>query len=191
VAARVYEAFFSSNHGQQSEQYTPVKENDRIGPATQKMAREPAVYDRQQPEITGDDEGSENSPNGVFGHGYKLAAANPPGFWDYWSPRGCRNCHGYTPETLPPIGGHSPIPPSYSPRSGVSGGSGRSEPNRRNPKQCDLQHEADSQICSRQPSLEDIAICRASASRRLAHCLSTKGEVNYPPLDTARRLRPR
>lgn len=55
---------------------------------------------------------------------YEVAAAAPPRFWDYWSLRGCRNCHGYTPETLPPVGGHSPLPPGYSPRTGGSGGSG-------------------------------------------------------------------
>ena len=34
-------------------------------------------------------------------------ATAAPGARDYWTPRGCANCHGYTPDTLPPIGGAS------------------------------------------------------------------------------------
>jgi hypothetical protein len=118
------------------------------------------------------------------GHHVQVAATSP-GFWDYWSPRGCANCHGYTPGTLPPVGGHSPLPPGYSPRSGgANGPGGSSQPDRRDKKECDLQYDSDSQICGRLPSPRDVAICRESASRRYAHCLTPDGTIGFPPLET-------
>ena len=65
------------------------------------------------------DHGQGLTPQGRrVGQGYKMAAASPRGFLDYWSPRGCSSCHGYTPETLPPVGGQPLFPPNTSPRSG-------------------------------------------------------------------------
>lgn len=111
-------------------------------------------------------------------------AATAPGFWDHWSPRSCANCHGYTPGTLPPVGGQSPFPPSYSPRSGGAGGRGGSQPDRGDKKECDLQHESDSQVCGRLRAPNDVAICRQSASERYAHCLKPNGTIGFPDLET-------
>ena len=112
---------------------------------------------------------------------YDLAAAARPRFWDYWGLRGCRNCHGYTPETLPPHGGHLPLPPSHTPRSGggSGGGDGRARPRDEwsDRKQCTLQFEADRQICQKARSPH----CWENQNKRLGHCNST-GEVGTPAL---------
>lgn len=109
--------------------------------------------------------------------GYEFAAAVTPqrGFWDYWGVHGCANCHGYTPETLPPVGGHSPFPPDYSPRRGSSGSS--SKPSWSDRPQCNQQFEADRKICQKAGSPQ----CWENSNRRLGHCNST-GEVSIPPL---------
>jgi hypothetical protein len=121
---------------------------------------------------------------------YVQVAATTPGFWDYWSPRGCANCHGYTPGTLPPVGGQSPLPPSYSPRSGSGNGQGGSQPDRREKKECEQQLESDTQICGRLPRRDDIAICRATASDRYAYCLRPDGTIGFPHLETRGGRRP-
>lgn len=175
--ARAYDAFFlRSGHGQ------------GLAPQGRRVGLDAEADVSRAGEGIWARGGSSVAPRDLLGRGYKMAAASPRGFLDYWSPRGCSSCHGYTPETLPPVGGRPLFPPNTSPRSG---GSGRSEPDRRRPKQCELQYESDSRICGRQPSPQDVAICRASASERLGYCLRTNGEVGSPPLDTARRLRPR
>lgn len=124
---------------------------------------------------------------------YELAAASPRGLWDYWSPQGCANCHGYTPGTLPPVGGHSPFPPSFSPYArgaGSSGGGVSPEPEHPEPPQCKQQEQRDNGICKRQqaPNPKDTpevrAICHASRMKRYAHCLATEGEIGFPPLMT-------
>jgi hypothetical protein len=116
----------------------------------------------------------------------RLAAANSRGLWDYWGFRGCQSCHGYTPETLPSYGGHSPFPPNYSPRSGSSGGSSP-RPRRDEHEQCEIQDQNDRRICGNQPMPQDRAICHASATQRRAHC-DRFDELEYPALDTAKRL---
>ena len=116
---------------------------------------------------------------------YQLAEAAPRGKWDYWSFRGCRSCHGYTPETLPPVGGHSPLPPSYSPRSGGSDWSS-SRPKRDDRKQCEIQERRDRNTCGQQPTDQAKAVCHGTASDRRAHCDRT-GEIGEPDLFTARR----
>lgn len=121
---------------------------------------------------------------------YQLAAASPRGFWDYWSPKGCQNCHGYTPDTLPPVGGQSPFPPNYSPRAGGGSGDSGAQPRGRDKKECDQQAASDSQICGRLRSPQDIAICRETASRRYAHCLRPDGTIGFPPLETKGGRRP-
>lgn len=107
---------------------------------------------------------------------YQLAAAPPRGFWDYWGIRGCQNCHGYTPGTLPPYGGG--FPSGYSPRSGGgSGGSARPGDKWSDRPQCNQQFEADRKICQTAKSSE----CWQNQNKRLWHC-STTGEVGTPPL---------
>jgi hypothetical protein len=124
------------------------------------------------------------------GANYVQLAAASPSFWDYWSPRGCANCHGYTPGTFPPIGGQSPIPPSYSPRSGEANGSGGSQPDRRDKKECDQQYQSDSQICGQLFRPSDRAICRETASERYAYCLRPDGTIGFPHLETKGGRRP-
>jgi hypothetical protein len=115
------------------------------------------------------------------GERYELAADASRPFWDYWGIRGCQNCHGYTPETLPPYGGHLPFPPSHTPRVGGSSGGGDGGAKRRDEwsdqKQCTLQFEADRQICQKARSPK----CWKNQNKRLGHCNST-GEVGTPAL---------
>ncbi len=101
------------------------------------------------------------------------AQSAPKRFWDYWGVPGCSNCHGYTPDTLPPIGGHLPSAPNYSPRTGSGSGSAP----RRERRQCDQQYESDSEVCRDAKS----RICWENAANRLGHCSQT-GEVGFPPL---------
>lgn len=119
---------------------------------------------------------------------YQLAAATSPSFWDYWSPQGCASCHGYTPGTLPPIGGQSPRPPTYSPRSGGGAGSGGSsgQPRQRYP-QCEMQERQDRRICAQQPNERAKAVCNASATDRRSWCDNHEGEIGTPDLKTAYR----
>jgi hypothetical protein len=118
---------------------------------------------------------------------YRLAAASPRGSWEYWKPRSCQTCHGYTPETLPPIGGRSPTPPGYSPRTGGSGGSGGSGSTARprgdwsDRPQCNQQFEADRKICQTAKNPE----CWQNQNKRLGHCSRT-GEVGTPGLGFGR-----
>jgi hypothetical protein len=121
---------------------------------------------------------------------YVQVAATSPGFWDYWSQRGCANCHGYTPGTLPPIGGHLPLPPGYSPRSGRSDRQGGTQPDRRDKRECEQQLESDTEICGRLPRRDDIAICRATASDRYAYCRRPDGTIGFPHLETRGGRRP-
>jgi hypothetical protein len=120
---------------------------------------------------------------GRAGHYVQLAATSPS-FWDYWSPRGCENCHGYTPDTLPPVGGQSPFPFGRSTRDGGRSGEGSSQPERRDKKECDLQLDSDSQICGRLPSPGDVAICRGTATERYAYCRRPGGTIGFPRLET-------
>jgi hypothetical protein len=95
----------------------------------------------------------------------------------------CANCHSL----LPPL---APIPIPFGPllrRIPSFPQSGRPEDDR---KQCEIQDRNDRQICGRQPSEQDRAICHASASVRWKNCLRT-GHVDDPALDTAKRLRGR
>jgi len=101
----------------------------------------------------------------------------------------CPTCHGRIPSPLPfpfpflpggPFFRDTPSPPS----------GGGSQPDRRDKKECDLQYDSDSQICGRLPSARDIAICRATASERYAHCLRPDGTIGFPHLETRGGRRP-
>jgi len=111
------------------------------------------------------------------GSGYQLAAASPRRFGDYWSVPGCANCHGYTPTSLPPIGGHFPFPPNYSPRSGGSDGASSSNPRWSERPQCHQQFETDRKICQKARNSK----CWENSNKRLEYCDRT-GEVTIPPL---------
>ena len=146
------------------------------------LADAPAEYGTVQPL----DPQAVNQPgDGASVRPTLLAAAVRPGFWDHWSVPSCQNCHGYTPSTLPPVGGHFPF--GISPRSGGSGGSGGdgSRPPRERYPQCDVQGDLDAKICGRQPTPRDKAICHESAFDRRVYCQRT-GEVGFPDLKTAR-----
>jgi hypothetical protein len=128
-------------------------------------------------------QGENISPDGS----YQLAAAASPGFWDYWGYHGCQNCHGYTPQTLPPVGGHGLFPPNYSPRIGGGSGGSSPEPRREKYPQCEMQERQDRGICAQQPTEPAKAVCNASATERRAWCDNHQGEIGTPRLDTAYR----
>ena len=179
-AARAYDSFFSqpiSNPtSQEDSRQQHEASDDRIWSSWQQL--EDGRWRGERAD--------KRSPTGQ----YQLAAASPRGFWDYWSPRGCQNCHGYTPDTLPPIGGQSPFPPSYSPRTGGGGGERGAQSGGGQKKECDQQLASDSQICGRLRSPQDIAICRETASRRYSHCLRPDGTIGFPSLETRGGRRP-
>jgi hypothetical protein len=179
AAERAYNAFFSqaggralSDSGNTARSATAPAQNDfRTGGNT------PAAGFGQRYRAGG---GKPFLPDVDPRASYVQLAAAPPGFWDHWSPRGCANCHGYTPGTLPPVGRQSPFPPGYSPRSGSGQGG---SPKRRLP-QCDVQYENDTERCYLLPKPDARARCWASASERRAYCLSHDGEVGWPKLQT-------
>jgi hypothetical protein len=126
------------------------------------------------------------TPPPAFGQVGQLQLAAPSrSIWDYWSIPGCANCHGYTPDTLPPYGRQSPFPPSVLPRSGSSGGGGP-QPQEKYP-QCEGQERNDRGICAQQPTSQAQAVCMESAVRRRIWCDSNQGEIGSPPLFMARR----
>lgn len=189
TAGRAYDAFFSqpgssalSDFGNTARSATASAPNE-FGTA----GNTPAAGIDPQYRAGGD---KPFSPDMDARESYVQLAATSPGFWDYWSPRGCANCHGYTPGTLPPVGGQSPFPPGYSPRTGGGSGRGGSRPERRDKKECDLQYDSDSQICGRLPSPSDVAICRDTASKRYAYCRRPDGTIGFPPLETKGGRRP-
>lgn len=78
--------------------------------------------DERSASPTGRSQARVDGPSPASLNMYQPAAASPsPGFWDYWSFRGCRSCHGYTPKTLPPVGGHSPFRRDNSVHRGDAG----------------------------------------------------------------------
>ena len=172
-AASTYDSFFS----QQTGDLTPHKDSHR-----QDETPDGYLWSSWQQHEDGRWRGERADRQPPEGR-YQLAAS-PRGFWDYWSPKGCQNCHGYTPDTLPPIGGHSPLPPNHSPRTGGGSGDSGAQPRGGDKKECDQQAASDSQICGRLQSPKDIAICRETASRRYAHCLRPDGTTGFPPLET-------
>jgi hypothetical protein len=177
ATARKYQAFFSPLGDQQSSE--PNSPEPGGSPSNNSGTTLERVDDRHWQGHRGG-KAAQQAPDR-----YQLtAAAAPRRFWDYWGFRGCQNCHGYTPSTLPPYGGHSPIPPSNSPRSGGgSGGGSDAEGSRgKSPKQCAVQYENDSDICRSLNSPASRGRCWESAAERQAYCIRSKGEVGYPPL---------
>ena len=190
AAEEAYNAFFSQpNSRAVSDLGNATRGANAPAPDKLRAAGNLASIGPDQEYRAGSDESLSPKAEGRAGP-YVQVAATSPGFWDYWSPRGCANCHGYTPGTLPPLGGQSPFPPGYSPRSGGGSGQGGSQPERRDKKECDLQLDSDSQICGRLRSPSDIAICRDTASRRYAYCLRPDGTIGFPPLETKGGRRP-
>lgn len=197
AAARRYDSFFGGLRGggqagdENDERATPgagtswnTADDNRgqpdawVGPASSSASRQPGPSDPYR-------------PNPISSGHYQLAAAATPGFWDYWGVPGCANCHGYPPGALPPVGGHFPLPPTYSPRSGGSGGSGKQPPSSggrvsagNNPPQCAIQYNQDSAKCRRVPDNDVRRACWASAAEREAYCIQSKGQVGSPSLIT-------
>lgn len=132
TTTRAYDAFISQPDGSQQTDNGTFTD---IGETT--WSRAGSNRWRGQRSSTEQRQSDESSP--ISSQRYALAAAHPNSLWNYWSFKGCQNCHGYRPETLPPAGRHSPFPPSHSFRSNGSNGPGRSPPERQNPKQCDQQ----------------------------------------------------
>jgi hypothetical protein len=73
-------------------------------------------------------------------------------------------------EYAPPRG-----PPPAGPESG-----------RRRPKQCDVQHDLDEEICDSLPfgAVKRREKCWRSQKARHSYCISSGGEVGFPPLKT-------
>lgn len=108
------------------------------------------------------------------------------------TPESCIGCHGhFPPPPLPPPFGTFPFPSGALPFLRDIPGGLPSDPGGSDKKQCEMQYQNDGRICAGQPKPQDVAICRASASKRLAHCNANNGEVGTPDLDTAKRLRGR
>ena len=118
---------------------------------------------------------------------FQLAAASrpatAPGFVN------CPTCHGRVPPLLPFPFPFLPGGPLFrdTPSTPSSGGS---QPDRGDKKECDQQYDSDGQICGRLRSPSDIAICRETASKRYAHCLTPDGTIGFPQLETKGGRRP-
>lgn len=179
VLSRTHDAFFSRRDDVQS----PGPDPNFHG----RLASTPENAAAQSTTLGDDRWWAGASPGAPNGH-YQMVAATPRGFWGYWGFKGCQTCHGYGPATLPPYGGHSPFPSDYSRRSGGSDGSGRWSEGEgsggKNPKQCAVQYENDSDICRRVPGTEARQRYWKSAAAREAYCIKSKGEVGYPELIT-------
>jgi hypothetical protein len=52
----------------------------------------------------------------------------------------------------------------------------------REPKQCEVQYQQDSEICRNLSSPGARGRCWESAAERRAYCIRTRGEVGWPPL---------
>jgi len=180
-AEQAYNAFFGQPEGVQSDSPTDGSDDD-----TGSVDDSQATWTQVGPSRW------RSSPASAAGAppdgSHQVAAAASPAFWDYWSPRGCASCHGYTPRTLPPIGGQSPFPPTYSPRTGSGGGSGGTsgQPRDKYP-QCEMQERQDRGICAQQPTDRAKAVCNASATDRRSWCDNHEGEIGTPDLKTAYR----
>lgn len=178
--SHTHDAFFSSRNDDESSVLDPKFQG--------RLASTPGNAAGQWTSPRDDRWRAENASPQAPSSRYQMVAASPRGFLDYWGFKGCQNCHGYRPETLPPYRGHFPFPSDYSLRSGRSDGSrGRSEgegSGGRNPKQCAVQYENDSSICRRLPAAAARQRCWKSAAGREAYCIKSKGEVGYPRLIT-------
>ncbi|MFN9848330.1 MAG: hypothetical protein ACK56C_08160 [Alphaproteobacteria bacterium] len=97
----------------------------------------------------------------------------------------CVGCHGRAPPMFP-----FPFRPGGFPVFREGTPQPPSKPPERDRKQCDLQYEFDTDICTGQVNEESKAVCHESAAKRLAHCLRY-GEVDTPALNTFPRGRPR
>ncbi len=187
--ARAYSVFFSRAGGSLKASAKPAPYDDAdAAPNLESAQRATGDYRWHDERLPADQRLSPMSGPSVGG-GYQVAATAPPGFWEHWGVPGCANCHGYTPETLPPFGGHFPFPPGVSPRSGSSGGSGGStpsEPRRDGRGQCEMQDRNDRGICVQQPTERAKAVCHETATERRAYCDRT-GLIGEPNLYTARR----
>jgi hypothetical protein len=109
------------------------------------------------------------------------------------TPDGCIDCHGAWPSVTPPPGmlppfGKFPLPGGF-PMFRDLPGAMPSGPRNEGRKECELQERTDRDICGRQPTPQDKAICHASATRRRAYCDTRDGTIGHPSLDTANRLR--
>ena len=97
----------------------------------------------------------------------------------------CVGCHGRAPPLFPfPV----PFRPGGFPVFREGSPQPPSKPPERDRKQCDLQYEFDTDICTGQVKAESKAVCHESAAERLAHCLRFGG-VDTPALRTFPRGR--
>lgn len=90
----------------------------------------------------------------------------------------CVSCHGRL--TPPPF----PFPWPNRPTLRDTPNAPPSKPRKEPPKQCDIQHDRDTEVCNGQPNPTARAMCHSSAMERLAWCIKTDGEVGWPQLFT-------
>ena len=187
AASRAYDAFFLHDDTQSdgASQATPAAPIGRVSDDADVLWRQVGPSRSRGERATGD---SARSPVGDSGSYQLASAAFPP--WGRLPILGCANCHDPQSGALRPSG-PTPTPPIYSPRSGGTRGyGGGPEPDRGDKKECEQQLETDSQICGRLPRLQDIAICRGTASDRYAYCRRPDGTIGFPHLETKGGRRP-
>jgi len=101
----------------------------------------------------------------------------------------CPTCHGRVPPLPPFPFSFLPGGPFFRDVPSVPSGGG-SQPDPRDKKECDRQLESDTEICGSLRRRDDIAICRATASDRYAHCRRPDGTIGFPHLETRGGRRP-
>jgi hypothetical protein len=173
------------NSGAVNSTAAPQQQSDPP-PSDAPGARDNPTNDNDWSDYSWPGDGAVSPPAFVQGGLLQLTAAPGKGFWDYWGVPGCANCHGYTPDTLPPYGGQSSFPPNVIPRSGNSGGGGTPQTPEKYP-QCEMQFRNDSGICAQQPTPNAQAVCMESAVQRQIWCEKHDGEIGQPSLFTAKR----
>lgn len=173
AAQQAHDAFFNSPEHAKAHPRAGDEEPDETGGGPTHW-RSPSQVGARQPTLDAAQSGPAPAPTGRPTGGYQLVAAS-------WAPSRdwiCRGCHGGsvlpppTPFTPPRDSGGAP------PYRGGDGSSGK------NPKQCVVQYENDSNICRWVPGVDARRRCWESAAKREAHCNQTKGEVGYPDLIT-------
>jgi hypothetical protein len=92
----------------------------------------------------------------------------------------CLGCHGTGISPFPPAFSKPPWATPWRPTPDLT----PRKPAKPHPSQCAMQNMRDSRICSREPNSTWQAVCLESAAEREAHCISTDGEVGWPPLET-------
>ncbi len=106
----------------------------------------------------------------------RIQLASNPGF--------CAACHGGPLSPPPPALSSPPYWTKWTPGPNLT----PRKPAKPHPPQCAMQNMQDSRICSREPGDAWKTICFRSATEREAHCITSGGELRFPPLETHDRF---